>query len=224
MDTEKGHIRYEKVRVLKAFLESGFYPYDFEAVAEYINEEIVGGRTKNAQKLLKELDLSPVGKGTAYESTAFATLKESFGNIVHHKKSRQRFYSEGGFCDIELPFCPNMLYKQPWWEYLYYKCRIRSILAEVKNMRARATPNDAGQIKRYLDTSKKGGFGLLISRSGFTKDALKTLKSYTTDNDHVLILPIEHDDLKNLLKRSTNDPSKVTDFLCEKEIDLLQVS
>lgn len=60
-------------------------------------------------------------------------------------------------------------------------------MVEVKNRRDPATPEDAGQIKRYLDTAKKGRFGILISRSGFTKNALKTLQIYTTAKDEALI-------------------------------------
>lgn len=67
--------------MLRALLESEYYLFDNDEVIGYIAEWIVSGRSKNSSKLLKELDLSPVGEGTTYENIALDALKESFATL-----------------------------------------------------------------------------------------------------------------------------------------------
>lgn len=209
-----------KVLGAKLLAESGHY-FDPE-VADYIDSIILGGCNPRAQRLLTELDMIPVGDGPAYEDATFASLKECLGEIVDQERARQHVYVEGSYCDFELPWCWSRLYRHPYWVPLWEKCRIRSILGEVKNTSGPATTADVGQLKQYLDAARTGGFGLLISRNGFSKNARKLLRSHTLASPQLLILPLEHSDLKILLEKSLQSARQVADYLCGKEIELLQ--
>lgn len=167
------------------------------------------------------LDICPLGDGKIYENLTFHATKAIFDGITDKYLACQQFSSEGGRGDIELPFCTEMLPEYPCWNAWSYQYEIKSILVEVKNTANEATPDDVGQIKRYLDTAKRGRFGILVSRNGFSDGAKKTLRSYTTDN--YLILPLDHNDLKQLLKLSLESSLKVARYLRRKETLLLRI-
>lgn len=172
--------------------------------------------------LIKLLNLCPFGEGNIYENLTFDAMKAILKGIVDWDLAHQQFSSEGGRGDIELPFCTEMLPEYPRWKPWYYQYEIKSIIVEAKNMKSEAAPDDVGQIKRYLDTSKKGRFGMLVSRKGFSKNAMKTLRAYTRDN--YLILPLDHDDLERLLKLSMDNSLKVMRYLRRKETLLLRIT
>jgi hypothetical protein len=60
---------------------------------------------------------------------------------------------------------------------------------------------------------------MLIYRSGFTDEAMSSMGSLA-DSDEMLILPLDHGELKLLIESSSQDPQKIMTYLRRKE-DLL---
>jgi len=167
------------------------------------------------------LDICPIGDGPLYETFVSATLVNVLDGIIDQDLVRRQVPIQGGFADIELPFCSEMIPEYPHWAAWQREYKIKTILAEVKNLRKKAAHEDTIQLKGYVDGNQKGSLAFLVSRSGFTKDALKTLRSYAYSN--YLLLPLEHDDLRELIKLSLDSPVKVLRYLRRKETLLLRM-
>lgn len=219
MSSEKNYIPVNKTVARGSRREkNGFYDRHYDSILR----EIICCATKRAAELMRELDECLLGEGDSYRDAVFEASKFFFGEIIHKEFSTCERRSKGGRIDIELPFMPNMLYKYPFWKPWYYEYKIRSILIEVKNTQ-KSNYTDGIQLQGYLTSAKRGRFGILVTRSRFTKDTLLNLRSYTEDNNG-LILPVNNTDLKELLRLSTQDPSSVVSYLSEKEKELLHVA
>lgn len=219
MSAKDDKIRWEKVLNAHERIESGFY----DIFEEEINEAIVYSTTLRRELLMGELEMCPIGDGRQYHNIVTTIMEESLGDIVDCELVRQEFSAQGGRGDIELPICIEKLQEYPLWEAWCHRYIVKSILIEVKNMKTKANFQDVGQLEHYLNVAKKGRFGILISRSGFTKNAIKSLHLSATDNQN-LILPLSHCDLKLLLELSMRGKLEVMKFLRQKETRLLQVA
>lgn len=149
------------------------------------------------------------GQGSLYEKLVLATFIKSFGEIIDKDLVRQRIPIDGGFADIELPFSLEMLTEYPHWTVWQRDYQIKSIIVEVKNLNKKASYEDANQLKGYIDGNHKGKCGFLVSKNGFTNEALKTLKSHAHNN--YLLLPLKNSDLLELLE--INCSQKVIRYL-----------
>jgi len=195
---------------------------EYERLEHQARTKIVHCHNIPAEILIGILDLCPVGEGILYEHFVLDALGIAFAGIVDSKNVVMHSPSQGGYNDIEFPFCPEMLHQYPFWEPWFYRYEIKSIIAEAKNMEDKASLEDVRQMKDYLDGSKKGRYGTLVSRNGFTRSAMKRLRAYADDSD-TLILPITHQDLKTLLRLSVSSPLDAIRFLYRQETLLLRV-
>ncbi len=143
------------------------------------------------------------------------------GDLVDHELIVRHSYNAGGFTDIELPFCSEMLPAFPHWEAWYREHHIRIIPVEVKNLQGKAGRKYAVQAKDYMEGKKKGRLAFLVSRNGFTKNALIKLKSFAQDG--FLILPLDNDDLIALIRMSIDNSVKVIRYLRRKETMLYRI-
>jgi len=162
------------------------------------------------------LDWCRVGDGPLYESMVLDTMARTLKGIVDSELAAQQVPIEGGFCDIELPICTEASHGHRLWYEWAQRYEIVSLLGEVKNMREKASFEDVNQLFAYLNGAKRGRCGLLVSRSGFTANAMSRMRSLVSDH-HVLILGLDHGDLKSLLEFSKEDSQKVMTYLRRKE-------
>jgi len=162
------------------------------------------------------LDMCPLGDGSLYESMVLDALARTLHGVVDSELARRQVPVQGGFCDIELPVCTEVSHgHRLWYEWSQYY-GIKSLLVEVKNMRGKASYEDVNQLRSYLEGAKRGECGMLVSRSGFTASAMSRMSSLLRD-DRVLILPLDHTDIKRLLEFSTVDSQKTMTYLRRKE-------
>lgn len=202
MDRENGHIRgitelrdfarlmYEEVRALP------------RQGAEVRRREIL------AKLLPCVLDDCAIGDGDRYEELVLSALLLIFGDLVDQENQGTQVEIGGGFADIELYFCDEMLVRIPYWSIWRTEYGIRSILVEVKNEKKKSQHKHVCQLKNYLELHKRGRFGLLVSRSGFSRNAFNTFKEYNESKENkndYLLLPITHEDLKYLLSLSLEE-------------------
>lgn len=170
------------------------------------------------------LDSCPYGDGELYERLVLAAMCRIMGKLVDYEFIERHTYIKGGFSDIELPFCSEMLSEIPQWGAWYSEFKIKLITVEVKNLNKKAMFEHVVQIKDYSEAKKKGKLNFLVSRKGFTKNAVLKLKSYAEEGH--LILPLDNDDLISLIKIRVNSPSEseshiqIIRFLRRQEIKL----
>lgn len=198
--------------------EVGGYPHSLEDVKR---KHVRKANLLDPIDLEKMLDACPSGIGPGYESVVRMSLEVILDEIVELELVRSQFPAAKGRGDIELPLrreiCVTSRFLVPW----VYRYGIKSILVEVKNLSGKAEPDHARQIKDYLDTAKLGGFGLLISRRGFQHSTLEQLRIYAEDHK-TLILPLDHDDMRFLLKMRRENPLQIGRFFGRAEALLLR--
>ena len=170
----------------------------------------------------KFLDRCPVSDGPLYEHFVVDALGAALKGIVDTKNVLMHGPCGGGFFDIEFPFCCEMLPQFPFWDSWARRHEIKSIIVEAKNLSSKADVQHANQLKAYLDAAKKGSFGILVCRNGFTLPAFRALRRYV-DDDKVLMLPLSQRDLKILLRLTSRNPLQVMRFLRRKETLLLRI-
>lgn len=196
------------------------YPYSLEAVRR---KHVRKATVLAPIELEKMLDACPRGTGPAYENIVMRSLEVVLDEIIEQELVRSQFPAAAGRGDIELPLrcdvCETTRFCQSWIS----RYHIKSILAEVKNLKGRAEVEHARQIKDYLDTAKRGHFAFLISRNGFRQSTLEQLREYA-DNHETLILPLEHRDVRLLLKMRRENPPQIGRFFGRTETLLLRVS
>jgi hypothetical protein len=171
---------------------------------------------KPSEELTKLLDLCPVGESLVYEHLAMDVIGSTFANVVDTENVFVQSSVGGGRSDIEFAFRNHELYQHRIWEDFVHRYCIYSFFIEAKNMRDKADIDDIRQIKDYIECAKRGRLGFLVSRSGFTRKANQQLRKYLEDQN-VLILPIAHEELKQLLNIGPLGEDKVVEFLWRKE-------
>ena len=174
-------------------------------------------------KLIKKLKYFYDKDITSYKKHMVMASKFIFRDIVYTDKVKHKYASNNYTIDILLPFRPDMISQAPLWEPWYYKYKIRSILIEVKDYGTKQNNIcSSTQMQSWLTDAKRGKLGIVISRTGFSRKILKSLRSFTEEGNG-LILPIDHNETMGLAKLSVPDTSDVVSFLYEKEADLLCV-
>ena len=161
------------------------------------------------------LDLCPVADGPLYEHYVFRSLLCLLGHIIDAEYSKQQYKVPGRKIDVLLPFRTEQLHKHQFWESWYHRYRIRGFPVEVKNLTGRAKPDNVGQLFHYLSLAEMGHCGFLISRNGFDVSTFEVIKEHL--NKEILVLPLDNDDLKQLLALVSDGPEKIFRFLCRKE-------
>lgn len=162
--------------------------------------------------LQQSIKLCPVGDGPLYVNLVGDVIRTALAGIIDFDLVRTEVQLAAGTADIELPLCPKMLSKYPLWERWYQEFKIESIIVEVKNTQKRTGIEGVMQLIRYLNTAKKGKFGIFVSRTGFTQNAMRTIRSVANERE-TLILPLDQNDLIELLKLSIQSTSEVVRLL-----------
>jgi hypothetical protein len=170
--------------------------------------------------LLKALGRCPATGSAVYIPLMINVMERSLGPVVAWYDPRANSAKQYSCGVIELPIRTDSLEDFPLWQTWAERYGIECIALEAKNETTRATPDDVKHLKSYLDRAQRGRLGILVSRSGFTRDAMKRIQTYV-QADQALILPLRHADLKRLLKLRALGPSEVMHFLHQKEASLI---
>jgi hypothetical protein len=165
----------------------------------------------------------PIGDGSQFENIVLSTSLKIFGKLVDGSLVRQQIPIQGGFADIELPFCLERLAEDKYrcWEPWQRDYAIKSMLVEVKNLQEKATHKDANQLKGYVDGHSRGRLAFLVSRTGFTKSALTTLSDYHRNG--YLLLPLDNNNLLQLITSDSDNPKRIMQYLRRLSEMLLRI-
>jgi hypothetical protein len=177
-----------------------------------------------SNEIIHGLQTCPIGDGKQYENLVLSASLNIFGNLVDASLVRQQVPIGGGFADIELPLCVELLAENKYrcWESWQRDYQIKSMLVEVKNIHKMATREDTVQLKGYVDGHSRGRFAFLVSRTGFKMSALVTICAYRRDG--YLLMPLDNEDLLELITLSSADPIKVMRYLRRKETILHRIA
>lgn len=211
--TQNG-IRWDRIEEVRARLASGFYD-DPDIQSDLIERSL--------DQLLDRLQGIPVGDGDEYRDLVANVLAASLEEVVDVPMMRKEVAIDGGRADLELPIRIENIDKHAVWHSWHRRYRLRCMLVETKNMQSQAAHEDINQLKGYLQGGNRGHFGLIVSRSGFTKNAMKTL-SATAKSGSYLILPFDNRELGDLLRMSKQEHENAMEFLRRKELFLLQAA
>jgi len=207
----KAKVRHDKMTIAKGLADAGFY--DTGMFKEAVTPEVV-------ERIANDLECFPIGEASIYGALTMGVMKAFLRGLIDWDSAGRRSLQTSQI-DIELPINPEALQKYPLWQHWCRQYAVKSIIIETKNNRCRAKPEDVQRLKSSLDVADKGRFGMLISRSGFSRSSTKILRKYACD-DQVLIVPINHNDLRMLLRLSMQDQLEAMSFLRRKETLLLQ--
>jgi hypothetical protein len=116
---------------------------------------------------------------------------------VDQALAREEFACSGARGDAELPIRIERLTDYPLWARWCDEYGIKSLVLEVKNMASPARVRDIQQTLAYLVVAKLGRLGMVVSRAGFTRAAIKYLGAIA-QSDRYLILPLAHEELRDL--------------------------
>lgn len=206
-----------KVARVRPSLKAGFCD-------DAILRDILGyrdGRCVNA--ILADIEGCRIGEGNEYQNLVAELLTECFVEVVDAPLVTSDFHAEGGRGDIELPLRTERLGNYHLWSRWQELYDIISIIVETKNQRRKATVRDVAQTKGYLDVANRGRFGMLISRSGFSANAIVRLGAIAFNTRH-LILPLAHSDLRYLAHASLEGSDATMELLRRKATWLIQAA
>jgi hypothetical protein len=229
---------WKKIQRVRELIERGDYLHsaflnsaiekDFDRFSDRLLRDIDENADQDntaeifAQSLL-ELKKCPVGAGHQYRDIVAEVFANSLGGVVDLPLIRREFPCKGGRVDIALPLRIESLSDFSLWDKWYDKYKISSIIVEVKNKKSQAIPHDVGQILRYIVAANLGNFGILVSRSGFRRSAIRQLQAISSTNKF-LVLPFEQKDLEYLDTLHTREPSKCMEVFRRKATLLTQYS
>lgn len=183
--------------------------------------KILSERTLN--QILLDIDGCPVGNGHKYRDLVAETLSKCLGDVVDVPLSLCEFPVSGGRGDIQLPLKIEVLQGRPLWQHWAHRYGIRSIIVESKNEKTQASVEDVSQLAGYLDQSGLGRFGILVARMGFSKNAVANLSAMARRGER-LIIPIAHDQFRELGKASKKGMTATMEYLRRQETLLLQAA
>jgi hypothetical protein len=210
-----GKVRWARVDKARTRIERGFY--DDPAVFDKILPP------RRLDRILTDLNKCPVGDGDQYRDLVAETVSGCLSDVVDVPLSRREFKAAGGRGDIELPLKIEALNDLPLWGRWANKYDMRSILLESKNEKGQASVEDVSQLAGYLNQVGVGHFGLLVARKGFSRNAIKNLSSVAKGNLN-LIIPLDHDQLGELVKASKDGSRATMEYLRRRETLLLQAA
>lgn len=218
MSKDKEYADYvDWVRHRAKRVENGYSRIPFHG-----KSKLVSCRKMSPDVLAIILDKCPESDGELYENFVVDSLGLILGDAVDKNNVLMHGPCEGGFYDIEFPLCSEAFDEYPLWSHWAKRYQMVSIIAEAKNLMEKAAKEDVEQIRSYLGNNKKGRFGLLVCRNGFTRPALQRMK-FCAEGDDTLILPLDQKDLKLLLRACGHGQKPVMKFLRRKVTSLLRV-
>lgn len=220
MSADDGPIRDWLVAKTKAFLDAGFY--DDEWIAKQI-WHASRRATIPFDSLIQGIRECPEGDGDQFRDVTAESLVECFGDVVDGAWVRTEFPSSGGRGDIEFPLSVENLGNYYLWQDWSRRYEIRSILVETKNTRTRASIRDVQQTLGYLVTTRLGGFAFLVSRKGFSRNAIANLRQIA-QGDKYLILPFDETELCEYIQISSLDRHDSLVYLRRKQTRLLRAA
>lgn len=203
------------LRIL-SFLKSGFYA-DPEIQGYILEHPRVYGRL-----MMDVADSCPVGNGMEYQRIATKIFVFCLGSLVDPEFVREEVPVEGGRIDSELPLSLENLHEYSLWAHWGHRYAISSIFLEMKNRRTKGSSGDIRSLRGYLASADRGRFGVLIARSGFSRDAIKTMRGCVGGKEDYLILPFDHSDLRALTQAKEGGSKKVETFFRRKATQLVQ--
>jgi hypothetical protein len=110
----------------------------------------------------------------------------------------------------------------PLWSRWADRYEATSILVEVKNESGKTDFGAGQQIGSYLELADRGRLGAVVSRAGFTKNAMTQLATIARKGNS-LILPITHNDLAQIAKAKRRGVRAVAELFRRKQTLLLQM-
>ncbi len=171
--------------------------------------------------LQQALKLCPVVDGHLYTNLVAKVLATALGEIIDFDTIQMESCLRSAIhIDIELPLS-KMISEYPLWKQWYDQYKIKSIIVEVKSTRKATGQEGVIQLRSYLEAAQKGNFGILVSRSGLTSVAILQLRKLAIEHN-ILILPLDQNDLNQLLKLSIQGQVKVLKYLRRKVSSLLR--
>lgn len=221
---DESQFRPWKVEKACKFLASGFY--DDPWILEQIWDEAIWrsiGKDAPISPLINRILKCPEGDGAQFRDLTADALSRTLHDIVDTPLVRTEFPCCGGRGDIELPLRTENLGENPLWQTWSRRYEIRSIITETKNTKRLASIRDVQQILGYVVTARLGGFGFLVSRRGFSRNAILNLRAIA-EGERYLILPFDQAELCKLLTVSALDEKAASVYLRRKETLLRQAA
>lgn len=178
--------------VMKALLEQVEAPFG-ESMATFFGKQPAPPAPRDEHldllNLLKEVGaggLTSEEKGARFERFAVA-LFEKFFKVVSHDLN-----TFNGEIDLVL----ELVRWAPFWSDFGGEC-----LVECKNWAATIPLKDVGSFSSKADKTRGIRLAFILSMSGFTKDAMDTMRIQAADPRKCLIVPIMGEDIKAALMK-----------------------
>jgi hypothetical protein len=178
--------------VMKALLEQVEAPFG-EAMATFFGKQSVPSVSHDEHldllNLLKEAGaggLTSGEKGARFERFAVA-LFEKFFKVVSHDLNT---------LNGEIDLVVELVKWAPFWSDFGGEC-----LVECKNWAVTIPLKDVGSFSSKADKTRGIKLAFILSMSGFTKDAMETIRIQAADPRKCLIVPIVGEEIKNALMK-----------------------
>ena len=84
-----------------------------------------------------------------------------------------------------------------------------------------ASVKDTGQLDNYLNNGDFGGFGILIAREGFSRNAMDNMSTIAKKGKG-LIIPLDHGQVRELARASQHGSKATMEYLRRRETLLVQ--
>ncbi|HPF41492.1 MAG TPA: hypothetical protein P5081_18695 [Phycisphaerae bacterium] len=187
-------IRPEKIAIARARLAAGYY-------------ETPGAISRTVDQMLVEFDRCPVGEGDPYRDLAANLIAGNLPDIADVQDLDFESRVTGGRVDAILPLRLESLPGSGLWGCWQREYKIDSILVESKNYSKCVGNSAVDQTLRYIMITKRGNFAFLVSRSGFSTGARRTVSDLAR-HCNILILPFSHNELKSWCDSSLSQIEK----------------
>jgi hypothetical protein len=174
-------------------------------------------------EIIEELNRCPPSDWRRYQEAVGKAILFSLRGIVDAEYCRSEFPVPCGRVDLAIPIRTELSDCFPLWNRWQHQFDIRSIIVETKSLQKSAATEDFHQALSYLSLAKLGRFGILVSRSGFTKDAISGFCTIARTS-RSLVLPFAHEELIELAAASDDGPRRSMEYLRRKETRLLHTS
>lgn len=224
MDPKRTNLYRTRIERVKAFIDAGLYddPWILKHVWDEETWEAIGERPPLSSLIQDVLDC-PTGAGDRFRNLTADALSRTLCDVVDEPFIRKEFPCHGGRGDIELPLRPENLGQNLLWQTWNNRYGIASIVVETKNTKQAASIRDVHQILGYIVTARVGRFGFLVSRNGFSRNAIKTLRVIAETGDF-LILPLDQADVCEFATIDSFDKQAASTFIRRKETQLRQAA
>lgn len=208
-----------KIAFVQTLIDAGLYEQYFQ----FEEADCIVAERVHLRILAERLAKCEIGDGNGYRDVVADVLVRSLDSIVDPEYVRLDPPCANGEADIELPLALERLGHNLLFQIWTNRYDLRSIVVEVKNQQDPCPVGHVDQLFRYLDSNDYGRFGLIVSRSRFTKNALRELRD-TAARGEKLMLPLGHQDLHDLISARAVSSSRVMQHLRRLETRLRQVT